>query len=937
MGGNKQPITLHVISHTHWDREWYRTFESFRRSFVFMMDEVLDVMEKDPEYRYFTLDGAALLVDDYLAIRPENAHRFESLIQAGRIIIGPWYVMPDEFIPSGESLVRNLQEGLRIVDRYGVTALQNGYLPDIFGHTGQMPQILRLFDIRSAVVYRGIGDYPRDTFIWRGSDGSEVTAFKLDKNRSYSNFFFALRWPFEGKAWKDEELVSRGRQFVERCRAAGTSSHVLAFDGVDHIELEPDLPRMLETLNRNIPEARFVHSTLGEYEAALARESPDLETIEGDLYTPGRNGINNWLLKNVLSSMVHLKQENACCEALLVRWAEPFDAWTQMLVSGITERKNSLAHKQTSPSRSAPFLNRAWHLLLENQTHDSICGCSITQVHQDNEYRFRQVRTLAEESCDYALRRLALTVAYNPFLPAEGTLAEHFIVCNAGQLDISPARTEVRLPRGTTPKFLIRSEGKDVPFQILSVDADREMGLYRIRRIPEARNFDIYELILDATVPALGYRAFEVWALVDEAPSSGDYEWNRFHQPSRQYDTLRCGDRSWDNGRLVLTLRDDNSLAVRMPGGPEIPLLFRFEDGGDVGDGWVYRAPRNDEIVYSSAPVSASVLSDGPLAVRIALVHRLEIPLGVCADDLSRSSERGVLEIRTLVTLLRDSTTIDFRTELENRMVGHRLRVQFPTGLKPDTFTVSGAFELKRKATIQASCDDCQEYDPRTVPNQGYVSIESGTRRFSVYNRGLYETEYVDATEGLLALTLFRSFEREVSRGRRGDMSRMLRPLVFEYAVNLPDPADDCDSRIGRSETWKLGLRRSGYDPDVPLQGLPKQFLPEAGRFMAINGHHVVFSSWTTDTSGRHILRLFNEVATPGQAVLDLPFVPGRVDRVDFLGRSLSGLPLPVVESVGAGCRLVLDLGGKEIVCLALTLSEGTADKPGVGRVLPPD
>jgi alpha-mannosidase/mannosylglycerate hydrolase len=169
-----------------------------------MMDELIEHMEQDPDYRFFHMDGQTIMLEDYLEIRPEQEERLKKLIRAGRIVIGPWYVMPDEFLLTGESLVRNLQKGFEICKAYGVEPMKSGYVTDIFGHNSQFPQILKGFDIDSAVLYRGIGDYLKDSFQWEGADGSHVLCVKLDRDRSYSNFYFAIRWPFEGR-----ELYSR--------------------------------------------------------------------------------------------------------------------------------------------------------------------------------------------------------------------------------------------------------------------------------------------------------------------------------------------------------------------------------------------------------------------------------------------------------------------------------------------------------------------------------------------------------------------------------------------------------------------------------------------------------------------------------------------------------------------------------------------------------
>ena len=218
---------LHIVSHTHWDREWYDTFQTFRRKLVGLVDELLDVMENNENYRFFHTDGQTIMLEDYLKIRPENEERLRKLIQSGRIIIGPWYVMPDEFLVSGESLVRNIQKGLDICKKYEVPPMNNGYVSDIFGHNSQMPQILCKFDINSATVLRGFGKYDRSFVKWMSPDGSVVNAIKLDKGHGYGNFYLSVRRPFigveptDGGEYTKEEVQKRLKDHIDSFKDLG--------------------------------------------------------------------------------------------------------------------------------------------------------------------------------------------------------------------------------------------------------------------------------------------------------------------------------------------------------------------------------------------------------------------------------------------------------------------------------------------------------------------------------------------------------------------------------------------------------------------------------------------------------------------------------------------------------------------------------------------
>lgn len=156
-GAERDPVNIVVIPHSHWDREWYATFEEFRFYLVHFMDELTELLEEDEGFRSFMLDGQASLLEDYLEVRPEKRELLRSLVREGRLEIGPWYVQPDEFLISGEALVRNLMLGDRVAKDFG-PVMKQGYVPDTFGHVNQLPQILRGFDIGTFYFMRGIGE-----------------------------------------------------------------------------------------------------------------------------------------------------------------------------------------------------------------------------------------------------------------------------------------------------------------------------------------------------------------------------------------------------------------------------------------------------------------------------------------------------------------------------------------------------------------------------------------------------------------------------------------------------------------------------------------------------------------------------------------------------------------------------------------------------------
>jgi alpha-mannosidase len=349
-----------VVPHTHWDREWYLPFEQFRLRLGAVVDGVLDTLERDPSFTSFTLDGQAIVLEDYLDVRPENAGRLRALLDAGRLEVGPSYVLPDEILVGGESLVRNLLLGRRVCRRFGVEPSGAGYLPDSFGHPAQVPQILAGFGIRTLLFSRGLGDEIDDVgvvFRWRAGP-AEVVACQMLPH--YDNFA-RLTWHHDA----EERVRAIVERFGDLVRGAGQDEILLA-NGSDHLPVEPELPKILAGL-----EGTF---RIGRYDEHAP--APDgLPVHEGELVGSRLQNV----LRGVNSARIYLKQANERAE-------------TRLLSIETAAALRTLRERAPYPSAD---LRLAWRDLLRNHPHDSICGCSCDEVHRDMLVRYEQLdRTL---------------------------------------------------------------------------------------------------------------------------------------------------------------------------------------------------------------------------------------------------------------------------------------------------------------------------------------------------------------------------------------------------------------------------------------------------------------------------------------------------------------------------------------------------------------
>ena len=399
-------LNIVLVPHTHWDREWYQTFQQFRIRLVHTVDKLLDIMDRDPDFSHFMLDGQTIVIDDYLEARPEEEERLRKYTREGRITVGPWYVQPDEFLVSGESLIRNLQIGLKRAAEFA-DPMRVGYVPDCFGHIAQLPQILQGVGIDNAVFWRGVGSEARQSeLFWAAPDGTQVLVLLLSGGMGYSN---ARDMPL-----KPDEFVTHVELLIPPLLEKSTTDTLLFMNGSDHLEPQDGLPAAIKATRERLAHCTPAHGqsagassaaengafhgvqvhigTLPEYVAAvqeyLGRHGTEtLQTLTGEM----RSGELSHLLPAVLSTRMWIKQQNAVTEHLLERWMEPMTAWASKL-----------------GARYPAGLSRvAWKLLLQNHPHDSICGCSIDQVHRENSARFAQSRQIGEQLTLEAVRYLA--------------------------------------------------------------------------------------------------------------------------------------------------------------------------------------------------------------------------------------------------------------------------------------------------------------------------------------------------------------------------------------------------------------------------------------------------------------------------------------------------------------------------------------------------
>lgn len=802
-----------VVSHSHLDREWYRTAEALRNRLVDSVDAVLSLIHDDPEF-VFALDGQSIVLEDYLELRPERAAEVRAANAAGRLSFGPWYVQPDGFMPAGESIIRNLLEGRRVAQRYGQPS-GVGYLPDTFGHPAQLPLILAGFGIDGFCFRRGANDETASLsseFVWQAGDGSEVIALYLAQG--YSNAGYLPDSPSEAA----RRLESMGRDLL----ADTDGDTVVLMHGCDHAVPE-DLAPTLQAL-RLATGAEVVQGTMDDALAVQRARRAQLATYRGEL----RGARGEALLPGVLSTRTYLKLANACCEALLTGVAEPFAA---------------LSRAVGGPDDSVG-LRVARRRLLANHAHDSLCGTCVDDAHREMEVRFRSAIELAEGTAERAFGVIGGTgpnrpgawddgvdlAVFNPHPYPFSGIVEHWFDADP------PYAVSESAPRLTNPPLLravLEADGlavDGIPARILTRDNTR-LFVWHADQRDRGVEFRV------ADVPALGWTKVRLTA----APRSDD--------------VVDDGRRIEADG-ITVELGDDGSVTMTS-GDRSWSGLLGLEDQGDRGDCYDFGAVGRS--IRTAAVENTRRLRHPSGIQRLVWERRMSVPIALAEHHPDRRAAELVdLVVETQVRVAPGTGRADVSLRLRNTARDHRLRVVFPLAKQATSSLALGPFDLVQRPVEPPPSDGWTQPAPRTFPAHGGATIPGSG--LAVCAPGLLETEALET--GGLAVTLLRAVGIiGADLPGRGIVAPAIRvpdaqcQRYLEATIALVPIEDDLSlPTVAREAALPLGCAEAGTHPAWP-----------AGRpLLAAGPAPLVLSTVKPSEAGRGVVvRVWNPSGTP--------------------------------------------------------------------------
>ncbi|HCM90011.1 MULTISPECIES: alpha-mannosidase [Vagococcus] len=749
---------VYIISHSHWDREWYMPYEQHHMRLIRLMDELLELFKTDPNFNSFHLDGQTIILDDYLQVRPEKREEVQTAIDNGKLKIGPFYILQDDFLISSEANARNTLIGLEESRKWGNPTML-GYFPDTFGNMGQTPQMMEEAGIKAAAFGRGVKPTGFNNAVINdekyASQFSEMWWEGPDKSNVFALLF--ANWYSNGNEIPTEkdEAIAFWEQKLPDAEQYASTDHLLMMNGVDHQPVQSDVTTAIKLANELYPDYEFIHSNFDDYLEAVMNDLPEnLSTVEGELTSQETDGW--YTLANTSSARIYLKQKNTTVERQLENITEP-------LATMAYEVTGTYPHDE---------LRYAWKTLMQNHPHDSICGCSVDEVHQEMMTRYQKSEEVGKFLADEALAALTGTIDTSNFSEA----TKPFVIFNtSGHSKNQVIETTIEWKRHTFAEgvplelfhklekeakelidfHVVDENGQAVPAEIIKTDVAFDYDLPTDRfRIPYMAIYVTIRLNLTA-MPGMSWTTFalaegkqtlESTTLVDEASMILKNEFVKAEV--------------LENGLINFTDKLRNHT---------YPSGLIYENVGDVGNEYIFKQPWEDKALYAhDYPTTREVITNSPFVAEILITQTMMIP--EAAEELLDLEMRAVyemrerkanrndklvpFEIKTIVRLEKDSRQVTFKTAFNNQMKDHRLRVLFPSGLETTTHFAESIFEVVERPN---KVNEATWENPTNPQHQqAFVNVHDEKVGMTVANFGLNEYELL-SENSTIALTILRA------------------------------------------------------------------------------------------------------------------------------------------------------------------------------------
>lgn len=730
---------VHVIPHSHWDREWYFTTS---RSKVYLMKDlkdVLDTLETNNDFKYFMVDAQGSLLDDYLKWMPQDKNRIEKLVKEKKLIIGPWYTQSDQLIISGESIVRNMYYGMKRCESFG-GYMNVGYVPDSFGQSGNMPQIYRQFGIEDTLFWRGVSDDMVDCtdYNWRGDDGSVVFTTQIP-----FGYYIGGNIPQDDK---DSEIFWQ-KECFEKAGGRSATRHIYFPNGFDQAPIRKNLPDLIKERNEKDSNNEYVISCVEDYIKDVKSENPDLQEVSGELVIAKHMRIH----KSIFSSRSDLKVLNTQVQNYVTNILEPMMTMSYHL-------GNDYPHEA---------IGEIWKLLFENAAHDSIGSCISDTANEDVYMRYKQARDIAVNLVELHSRLIATRIKNETDNEVTLTLFN----------TLPKERNETVVFETYLPadNFAIKdANGNPVKYTIIEKTELTDYVLSQTIRLNPSKEIYLPGVVYLAKiaietkdVPAFGYSQYTI----DLNEQSNDELKDLTSLENEFYQITVNKQGSIDVYDKIANYHYDNQAVL--------------VENGDDGDSFNYSPPRIDLEVFSTDSKFNYQITGSNLYQKAVINYEVVVP----ADLQERTNQQVSvkLPITLEVGLKKGSRVIDLNVHVDNHGLSHRLCILFDSGLitkfnyadqQFGSIKRPNVYEKEMKLYLEGLGNQEKVEKPKVVelanwandqstwqeppisiePTQSYVALASIDRGIALIPQGVREYEVIGENGNQIRLTLFRTY-----------------------------------------------------------------------------------------------------------------------------------------------------------------------------------
>ncbi|WP_413517819.1 glycoside hydrolase family 38 C-terminal domain-containing protein [Carnobacterium maltaromaticum] len=692
---------IHVVAHTHWDREWYFSDNEAFIQFSYHMDEVIYALENG-ELDYYYLDGQLSILDDYLKVYPNQETKIKELVEGNKLFIGPWYTQMDEFVVAGESVVKNLQIGIDMSKRLGGhTAL--GYLPDSFGQGKDMPKIYNGFGIEDAVFWRGMPNEVTKSreFYWTAEDGSKVLTINI-RNGYYAGVALVEGEIYQKKAILD--IVSED---------SATTNITLPVGG-DQRAVDRNLKAIIKEANKEFAEEyQIEESNYPHIFNLLKKEATDLPTVQGEFMSGSVSKIH----RSIYSSRYDLKKINDTIENRLIFQLEPLMLMADDL--GIPFKRE--------------LMDYTWKLILKNHAHDSIGGCNTDKTNEMIMARYKEADQLSYSTVDYLVRKIAESI--------EGIQENDLVLFNT----LPYRRTEPYTLEVSTKKTTIKlfdDQRHEIPFQLISTE---KVYAGEVRRsesdYDEAKYYYIHKISFTNELPALSYQIVSV----EEQDESATQE-----KPVALEETMienAAYKITFSNGQFSILAKEQNITYKN---------CLHVEESGDEGDTYDYSPAYFDSIHHLFFETAEVAIQSGKFLSTMSVTGSWFVP----KDLAARKAQKVDTEIEYTLTLSlkNDSKRVDMKLSVNNQVLDHRMRLVVKTPVKSQVSYADTLFGIVERNNHDPHIHDWRELGWKEEPTEIYPMIHYANTHdletsWTVMSKGIKEYQVIDSD---MYITLFR-------------------------------------------------------------------------------------------------------------------------------------------------------------------------------------